>query len=138
MAVTCPYCSFDAELVLGGAVYPGRRDLADKHFWLCRPCGAYVGCHPKTTTPLGCLADAELRAAKIRAHAAFDETWRRKFYAEGRGRGKSRGDGYRWLAWRLGMHPRDCHIGMFDVATCEKVVTVCNDEITATSQGSIP
>jgi len=61
MTPTCPYCQQQAELVGGAAIYPHRQDLADKRLWNCAPCGAYVGCHDGTETPLGRLANAELR-----------------------------------------------------------------------------
>ena len=36
-----------------------------------------------------------------------------------------RGEAYRWLAERLSMAREDCHIGMFDVADCQRVVEAC-------------
>lgn len=112
----CPYCGERAVLVFGTKIYRHREDLHDKNFWLCVPCGAYVGCHPNTTRPLGRLANAELRAAKMAAHAAFDPAWK-----SGR---LSRREAYRSLAKRLGLPESKCHIGMFDVEMCRKVVEV--------------
>lgn len=81
--------------------------------------------------PLGRLADAELRDWKKRAHAVFDPLWKAR--AEKRKReegdkyydGRSRGVGYKWLAGQLGIEVKECHIGMFDVETCKRVVEVC-------------
>lgn len=115
--VTCPYCSRPALLVGGKAIYPHRPDLYEKQFYQCAPCGAYVGCHPGTTKPLGRLANAELRQAKMEAHAAFDPVWK-----EG---GKRRSDAYAGLAKQLGISKDDCHIGMFDVELCRRVVEIC-------------
>jgi hypothetical protein len=98
-------------------IYPHRPDLAKKRFWRCIPCKAYVGCHPDSDWPLGRLANAELRAAKVRAHAAFDPMWRRG--------GMTRNDAYTWLAKALGIERECCHIGEFDVELCESVVSVC-------------
>lgn len=98
-------------------IYPHRRDLAFKKFYLCLPCKAYVGCHPNSTTALGRLANAELRAAKMRAHAAFDPIWKEGI--------KNRKSAYGWLHAKLGIEKHLCHIGMFDVETCEKVVAAC-------------
>ena len=63
--------------------------------------------------PFGKLANKELRKARSAAHRAFDPLW--KF-----------GDmeikeAYTWLADTLGINSSDCHIGMFDVPTCEDV-----------------
>ncbi len=113
----CPYCGASAKLVGGDVIYPHRGDLYDKKFWHCSPCKAYVGCHPGTETPLGRLADSDLRKAKMAAHAAFDPLWR-----EG---SMSRGAAYAWLAKALELSPDDCHMGMFDLAGCQKVVDAC-------------
>jgi hypothetical protein len=121
----CPYCDATAVLVSGDVIYPRRRDLAGKRFWKCLACGdAYVGCHPGTTRALGRLADADLRAAKQRAHAAFDPLWEEKA-RRGTGRNEARSRGYRWLAAQMGIPAAECHIGMFDVARCDLVVVIC-------------
>lgn len=114
----CPYCGRPPELVWGSAVYPHRPDLHGKRFWRCKPCDAHVGCHPGTTTPLGRLADAALRLGKMQAHDAFDPIWK--------GKAMSRNDAYAWLASELGISCAECHIGMFDIAMCKRVVEACN------------
>jgi hypothetical protein len=43
--VHCPYCNGRAALLTGRDIYPHRGDLASKPFYVCRPCGAWVGCH---------------------------------------------------------------------------------------------
>jgi hypothetical protein len=116
--ITCPYCDRPALLVTGKTIYPHRVDLWPKYFYACSPCDAYVGCHPDTLQPLGRLANAELRAAKMRAHAAFDGLWR-----DG---GMKRSAAYDWLVRQLDIKRRDCHIGAFDVETCQGVVKACS------------
>ena len=124
--VICPYCARPALLVGGEAIYPNRADLFEKHFWHCAPCGAYVGCHGNNghpgngdgTVALGRLANAELRQAKIAAHAAFDPLWRNG--------GMQRKKAYAWLSSAMRLPPKDTHIGFFDVAQCNEVVTVVN------------
>lgn len=118
-APACPYCGRQAELVTGATIHPHRPDLHAKYFWLCSPCSAWVGTHRggRNHQPLGRLANADLRFAKQAAHAAFDPLWRRC--------GMRRGGAYKWLADQLGIPADKCHIGMFDVSTCERVVAVC-------------
>lgn len=123
MSVICPYCDKPARLVTGHAIYPHRPDLLGKKFWLCTPCDAWVGCHPRNkkhkhtgAEPLGRLANGELRKAKQAAHAAFDPLWRSKTM--------SRKEAYQWLASQLGISPQNCHIGMMDVDSCKSVVAV--------------
>lgn len=113
--IHCPYCNARAELIDSKRIY-GR---SYGNAWMCWPCDAYVGCH-KTgdgRSPLGRLANAELRQAKRNAHAAFDPVWQ-----SGR---MNRSKAYKWLADALGIHKRACHIGMFDVDMCGRVVAVC-------------
>jgi len=119
--VTCPYCSSRALLVTGSVIYPHRPDLHTKKFYSCKPCDAYVGCHPGSTQPLGRLANAELRAAKMAAHAAFDPLW--KF--GGNNKGRLRTKAYSDLAAALHLLPEECHIGMFDVEMCNRVIAFC-------------
>jgi hypothetical protein len=120
----CPYCGKESEAVSGDVVYPHREDLYFKTFYRCKPCDAYVGCHPGTVKPLGRLANAELRSAKQQAHNAFDPTWQG-------GGANARKIAYRWLALKLGVHPDDCHIGMMDKETCLKVVEICKKKVSA-------
>lgn len=122
--VSCPYCGKEAEFVGGVTLYPRRKDLHHLNFWLCEPCDAYVGCHAENpslgedgTRPLGRLANAALRAAKQRAHAAFDPIWKTGLM--------TRLKAYRWLARELGIEDEACHIGEFDIAQCDAVISAC-------------
>lgn len=115
--VHCPYCCQSAALVYGNIVYPHREDLFSKKFYLCQSCGAYVGCHDGTDVPLGRLANAELRRAKMKVHAEFDILWKNKWL--------SRTKAYAWLAEELGIPASLCHVGMFDVETCNRAVVAC-------------
>ena len=112
--VRCPYCDAAAVFLASSAPIYGRDHGP---MWACMPCEAWVGVHPGTRTPLGRLANKQLRTAKIAAHAAFDPIWKRGH--------ASRGTAYEELAQRLGIARKDCHIGHFDVATCLRVVEIC-------------
>ena len=114
----CPYCPGLATITTGKVIYPHSPDLFQKPFWRCGDCGAYVGCHPGTYTPLGSLANKETRQARLQAHAVFDARW--KF-----GSNMTRKEAYTWLAAELGLHVDQCHIGMFDLATCKRVMKLC-------------
>lgn len=116
--VICDYCNKPAVLVSGDIVYPHRDDLYHKKFWLCEACKAYVGCHCPGSNPLGRLANAELRKAKKAAHAAFDPLWISKKFA-------TRKLAYKWLANVLKIELNNCHIGMFDVETCQRAILAC-------------
>ncbi len=117
-AQICPYCGSSTELKNSSIVY--QRDYG--WLWICSrfpECNTYVGCHKGTTTPLGRLADKQLRLWKGNAHALFDRKWKK---------GKmKRGQAYRWLADKLGIEPEKTHIGMFDVEQCKRVVEICKN-----------
>ena len=69
--VLCNYCGKPAQLHGGKDVYPHRKDLVERKFWVCWSCDAWVGCHlgGNGEEPLGELANEELRAARISAHS---------------------------------------------------------------------
>lgn len=130
---TCGYCLLPAELLRSGDEgypYPTRNYGP---MWTCVACRAWVGCHPGTENALGRLADAELRAAKQAAHAAFDPLWLRKMMREGCSKSQARRAGYRWLAVQLGIPFKQCHIGYMSLDECARVVEVCTNPRTRTN-----
>lgn len=112
----CPYCNQPSKRATGVEIYPHRPDLYELKFWLCRPCDAYVGCHKRGSgwEPLGRLANRELRMWKSRAHRVFDPVWKDTRV--------TRQEAYAWLAGALDKFPEECHIGMFDVEDCQRVI----------------
>lgn len=121
----CRYCEKFAKLLRAGDLgYPYQRDYGPT--WVCIPCQAWVGCHPGTTNALGGLANAELRAWKIQAHAAFDPLWQAKMRRDKCSKGKARRAGYRWLAGQLGIDVGLTHIGYFNVDECRRTVEICS------------
>lgn len=123
--VNCGECGKPAGLVSGELIYPHRPDLHAKPFWRCCACQAYVGCHPGTFRPLGTPCGPSTRAARSKAHAAFDPLWRRKMQRDGCQQHVARGAAYKWLAGQLGIDPLKCHIGMFDASTALRVAEIC-------------
>lgn len=105
----CPYCGSETELIDSGEIYGHSYGPA----WMCKPCGAYVGCHPNTTTALGRVANAELRKAKRQAHKYFDLIWKNDLMR--------RYAAYGWLSEQLGLPREYTHIGMFKIETCNRV-----------------
>jgi hypothetical protein len=110
MIVHCDYCGRRAEFVDSKAVYGKSYGM----IYLCRACGAYVGTHPGSSTPLGRLANAQLRKWKRAAHEAFDPLWKSKLF--------TRYDAYIWLAEKMRLPLEKTHIGMFDVPECKQVI----------------
>ena len=87
-------------------------------FYGCEKYPACTGSHKahKDGSPMGIPANAETKQARIKAHDAFDRLWFDKA-----GREKA----YFWLANKLDQTEDECHIGRFDIATCQKVVDAC-------------
>lgn len=122
--VVCPYCSASAQLCTGSDIYPDRPDLENLSFYRCKPCKAWVGCHPGTDHPLGRLANARLRALKRAVHVAFDPLWRMKagLLRPRDEREEARRSAYLRLAGELGISPAECDVGMFDEERCERAL----------------
>lgn len=129
-APLCVHCNRPAALTTGARIYPGRADLAAKNIWRCR-CGAYVGCHGDTTRPLGRPANSDLRTARIKLHnMRVDPLWQTAVEtgeyrpesprAASTIRSAARSRVYAFLADRLGIEPKACHISEFDIETCRR------------------
>ena len=83
-------------------------------------CNSYVGCHQGTTLPLGRVANERLRTLKMEAHRQFDPIWKSGLM--------SRKEAYKWLSTMLNIPIEDCHIGMFDIKMCQKVIHLCKKQ----------
>lgn len=112
---TCPYCKRPSVLTGANVIY--GKEYYDKYIYLCRPCDAYVGCHPGTCTPLGSLSNKELRQWRQVAHSYFDPMWKN--------RPGKRGAAYAWMTKVMDLRPGTAHIGMFTVEQCKKLVELC-------------
>jgi hypothetical protein len=121
-APNCIECGSVAKLVGGKAIYPHRRDLHAKKFWLCA-CGAYCGCHGLTDEPLGYPCGPATRRARSAAHAAFDPLWK--------SRKMTRREAYKWLAKATGIDPGKCHIGMMTVEQARLVARLATERARA-------
>ena len=126
----CLDCGTPAEIRAGSEVWPTRRDLWSKFFWLCPTpgCGARCGCHGQTKIPLGRPAGHALREARIKLHARLDPIWREApdgaAYAPESPRARNmiqnraRTRVYAWLADRMGLTADECHVGLFTIEQC--------------------
>lgn len=121
----CIECGKLAVWTPGRDVYPGRPELWDKGFFVC-VCGARVGCHAGTGTPLGLPCGPLTSRARDKAHRVFDVLWRRKAELAGARRtGPFRKAAYLWLSEQLGIAYDQCHISWFDRARAEQVFAIC-------------
>lgn len=123
--VICGYCFQPAKLVGGSSIYKHRNDLNDRNFWLCEPCDAYVGCHKDTTIPFGSLANATLRLKRKEAHSYFDPIWEHLIDRYDMSKSQARKQVYSWLANKMQITLKQCHIGKFNYNQCIEVINWC-------------
>ena len=119
----------------------GKRRPRDQ--WTCPSCQTirntrHDGSVRSTAAPL------PTRIWRDKAHKAFDPLWlefaaipayqipranskKKRARALSRNQATARRRAYRWLAEQLRMSLDEAHIGMFDEATCRRVVAVCRD-----------
>lgn len=120
--VTCADCG--AKMVLRVAT-KARGEMKGKPFYGCSSypkCKATHGAHPDGA-PMGVPGNAATKAARIRAHAAFDVLWK------GAGAVMKRGPAYVWLDDVLGLGRGKAHIGNFDEVTCDQVVAAVAEQL---------
>lgn len=90
-------------------------------FWGCIEfplCRHTHGAHPDGR-PLGTPAGPVVKAARVSAHAALDRLWK------GRDAPMNRDAVYAWLRHTLSIPAVRCHIGLFDLPLCRRVVQLC-------------
>lgn len=88
-------------------------------FWGCirfPDCNSTHGAHPNGK-PLGIPADAETKQSRMKAHEAFDKLWTEH--------GLSRRESYTVLQKMMGMSADEAHIGRFDIAQCQRLISLC-------------
>jgi hypothetical protein len=124
---TCNYCLKPAELIKHGEPGYPYPHVNYGPVWACRPCDAWINCYPGTENSMGALANADLRAAKHAAKAAFTLIWRAQMARDGCSKSQARKAGYRWLSEQLGLRYHQTAIGDFDLEQCQRVVEVCNN-----------
>lgn len=110
--MNCPYCEKEAIWVENKEIY-GRNYGKSYMCYLCKDCDAYVGCHNNTKTPLGTLANKELREERRRTHEVLDPLWMSK-----RDRRKARTEVYKKIGSIIG---EDVHVGGSNIERCLEI-----------------
>lgn len=115
----CPYCGQPSSYIDSIQIY----GISYGMVYACLPCQAWVGVHKdEPTKSKGRLANEEHRKAKKAAHDAFDALWKG-------GHIKKRSSAYWWLSKKLEIPKQFTHIGMFSIATCQKVIKLCEERL---------
>lgn len=110
----CPYCHSKAKLVDSAVIYNGR---SYGMIYLCSNyprCDSYVGTHKQNNTPLGTMANAELRNWRREAHKIFNV-----LYTSGK---MSRREAYEWLKQTMNLSVDQAHIAMMTTDQCKTLI----------------
>ena len=117
----CRYCGSPVVYTSNAEIY--GKEYGTGKCYLCRNCRAFVGVHPGTDTPLGTLANEELREWRKEAHFWFDRIWKKPT------RITTRYNAYGYLARKMGLPREETHIGMFEIAQCKKVIEFSKEKM---------
>lgn len=121
--VQCPYCGSNAVLKPANKIFGVRTYEPNRFLYVCSnwpSCDAYVTAHTQDYSPMGTLANGQLRHKRILAHKAL-LTYRKVTHTE-------KWASYIWLAGKLGMDHQRTHIGMFSDEECDRVIALCRKE----------
>jgi hypothetical protein len=111
----CPYCGSHVRLRSADGIY--RDNSAGAMLYVCArypACDAYARVFPGTKTPMGRLANGQLRALRREAHLYFD-----RLHLSGL---MSRKEAYVWLAAILQAPLSQTHIGYLSDYYCRQVI----------------
>jgi len=73
-------------------------------------CSGSHSCHQHNAVPPGIPGNAQTKAARMHAHKAFDQLWKKM--------GMNRKDAYRWLQTIMDLNMKEAHIGRFTLDQC--------------------
>jgi hypothetical protein len=117
--VICPECCAPMRL-RETTKYRDRKGAPAKFFGCSRypSCTATHAAH-SDGRPMGKPGTPEVKAARVRAHDAFDAMWQ--------GGNMARNAAYRWMQRAMGLARDEAHIGMFDVVQCERLIQLVGE-----------
>lgn len=114
----CEYCGHEVVLTSNAEIYGSP--YGNGKCYLCRNCRASVGVHPDLVTPLGRLANKELKKLKMKVHSLFDPYWKNE--------SMKRAECYLHLSNKLGIALQECHFGWFGNDMLLKVISILENE----------
>lgn len=120
VTIKCPYCGAQAMLRPASVVYGNAAKSKESHLYICSrwpKCDAYVGAHKKDLSPMGTLANGDLRHKRILAHRALDTLWKSGHM--------EKWQAYVWLQAKLGLNSQQTHIAKFSEFMCDQVIAIC-------------
>lgn len=120
----CPFCGRSVKRVHSSQVFYNNNGNNDGFYYVCSGwpiCSAYTKEDPILKKPTSTMADKKTRLKRQEAHYWFDQLHK--------GYGMTKSEAYEWLADELQIRRANCHIGLFDIKMCNKVISVVKEEI---------
>lgn len=118
--IKCIYCQSEV-IYTSNAILYGGRTYGSGMCYYCTGCGASVGTHENNPKkPYGILATKQMQNIRKICHKNFDKSWKTNKI--------SRNKAYEKLAEKLEINKKDCHFGMFDLATLRKALSIVEVE----------
>ena len=122
--ISCPYCGSPA-ICRPAAMVHGSSTLEKGHYlYVCSrfpECDAYVAAHKRDRSPMGTLADRELRHKRALAHNALESLQK--------ARHMEKWAVYLWLQGKLELDEEQAHIGLFSGQMCDRVISLCHQAL---------
>ncbi len=122
--INCPYCGSPALCRPAAMVHGSSTLEKGRYLYVCSrfpECDAYVAAHKKDKSPMGTLADRELRHKRILAHNALAELQKVRHM--------EKWAAYLWLQGKLGLGEEQAHIGLFSSQMCDRVISLCHQAL---------
>lgn len=119
--IHCPYCGAPTVCRPASAVHGTDTIDPKSYLYLCSnwpSCDAYVSAHRKDRSPMGTLANGELRHKRILAHRALERLQKERHM--------DKWATYLWLQANLKLDEHHAHIGMFSGQMCDRVISLCH------------
>ena len=85
-----------------------------------------VSSYPRRYRRFRVMPGTELALLRREAHNALDVFW--QFEETSRRRFLARFNAYKWLAERVGLRGKECHIGQFDEHDCRIAISICKQQ----------
>jgi len=112
----CDNCNSDRMGLTSKSVIYGKEYGSWPYCYYCDDCGAIVGCHSNTYTPLGYMASSYVRRLRAKLHKVFDPIWQLRYL--------SRSQAYDWLASQLCIETSNCHISQMTQSQLEQSLLI--------------
>ena len=122
--ISCPYCGSPAIFRPAAMVHGSSILEKGRYLYVCSrfpECDSYVAAHKKDKSPMGTLADRELRHKRILAHNALAELQKIRHM--------EKWAAYLWLQGKLGLTEEQAHIGLFSGQMCDRVISLCHQAL---------